>query len=941
MVTIPQEAKDALRRDSVKKELVIHFPNKEYPDIRNANLIEETSDFTESICSRDHIIFGLCESSSFNFEAFDIDDIEGCEIESRINVDIDDVKEARDKTIVTNWATGATIGETVILLCRDSYENPKLSKEGNTDEEHENISYYYLDDLDTLYLKNLKQIKITIDSNREEQRAYDSIYLLSSGYNTLENKYRIDSDYYRDNPSPTAQEIVNTRTNHVTYTLYANEITDDFKFSAIRLGNRYYDKLTLNVKVEIEYSKWPFLYGLFRVDTCTMKKDNPRIRRVKCYNMNAQPMSAFSNIEYAKMNTPVQSQTAFEFDYAKSALASIPRFNSAFFDYAEIDHQQERLDYIYQLEKYDSSMGDHRVQIAYQVSSVDRIYNEKEDVLYRYECSELVNSINYYVDETINYIIRVAKEYGDNLELTDLEKEAIKTRLSCCLFPYATLVDLEKTDYIYVSDGYNSGCVYPYLKGSGISFILPQNLKITISGVKGSSEIVYERSSTYSVHNSTRLYKVTCDEYFDIYKMSFERSKNEAGKGYLPDIQEIWSPYNFIQGLFELYGAFGKYHPDGRFKEFFLDSSRNVIWKAGLIDPDTGAIDKKAKNSIYSEPIECKSGDVISRKSFEASSSEKMYHIMTLFYDNRALLISSTNQNPTTAPKEATSYRITAQAEGIKTNFDLRSYVNKDTIDETITPEDWYEGDIEYGKSATLPYAYASCTYTNLDDEESYARVWIADKEDYNNHPDRYQVYTMGDNFLIQNMKYSPEAINMILRRVANHLSDISYYPINVKTRGLPYLRAGDKINIQVNNEVIHTYILERTISGIDHLEDSIGDGVGGGGSYSGNVNRTGNTYYGPGGGGGGSEVIANPQGEVTDLLNTIGINGTIYEIGDSKQSYYVSKVEYINENKFSVSIKSKGDSKEITNVYEKTEESGTITMKNLTNGLTTQFIGW
>lgn len=86
MLNVPEEIKTLFKADSIRKKLIIHFPNGEREDITNSNIIAESFSFTESICSQDTLKFGLCEASMVEFETFNIGNIKGCTIEITLEV---------------------------------------------------------------------------------------------------------------------------------------------------------------------------------------------------------------------------------------------------------------------------------------------------------------------------------------------------------------------------------------------------------------------------------------------------------------------------------------------------------------------------------------------------------------------------------------------------------------------------------------------------------------------------------------------------------------------------------------------------------------------------------------------------------------------------------------------------------------------------------------
>lgn len=81
MLNVPQEIKDLLHTDSVKKNLRIHFPNGERTDICNDLIVMNSVSFKESLCSQNSFKFGLAESPIFECEVVGVSNIKGATIE--------------------------------------------------------------------------------------------------------------------------------------------------------------------------------------------------------------------------------------------------------------------------------------------------------------------------------------------------------------------------------------------------------------------------------------------------------------------------------------------------------------------------------------------------------------------------------------------------------------------------------------------------------------------------------------------------------------------------------------------------------------------------------------------------------------------------------------------------------------------------------------------
>ena len=87
MLDIPYEVKELFKEDSVKKNFRVHLLNERIPDITNEQIMSESVTFTESLCSKDQVEFGLCEASCLEFETVGIGNITGEEISAQIEID--------------------------------------------------------------------------------------------------------------------------------------------------------------------------------------------------------------------------------------------------------------------------------------------------------------------------------------------------------------------------------------------------------------------------------------------------------------------------------------------------------------------------------------------------------------------------------------------------------------------------------------------------------------------------------------------------------------------------------------------------------------------------------------------------------------------------------------------------------------------------------------
>ena len=88
MLNIPESVKTLFKRDGVRKNFRVHFPDGELADITNDNIVQESVKFTESLCSQDVLKFGLAEASVVEFETVGIPNMFGMTIECGIGIDL-------------------------------------------------------------------------------------------------------------------------------------------------------------------------------------------------------------------------------------------------------------------------------------------------------------------------------------------------------------------------------------------------------------------------------------------------------------------------------------------------------------------------------------------------------------------------------------------------------------------------------------------------------------------------------------------------------------------------------------------------------------------------------------------------------------------------------------------------------------------------------------
>lgn len=115
MLNIPDSIKTLFQRDGVKRNFRVHFPNGEFSDITNENIVRESLHFTESICSQDNFKFGLAEASVLEFETVGVGNMYGMTIEASIEIDTTSLSASQISTI----QAGTWDGELVLAAASD------------------------------------------------------------------------------------------------------------------------------------------------------------------------------------------------------------------------------------------------------------------------------------------------------------------------------------------------------------------------------------------------------------------------------------------------------------------------------------------------------------------------------------------------------------------------------------------------------------------------------------------------------------------------------------------------------------------------------------------------------------------------------------------------------------------------------------------------------
>ena len=175
---------------------------------------------------------------------------------------------------------------------------------------------------------------------------------------------------------------------------------------------------------------------------------------------------------------------------------------------------------------------------------------------------------------------------------------------------------------------------------------------------------------------------------------------------------------------------------------------------------------------------------------------------------------------------------------------------------------------------------YISCTY------EDFVTRKINKLQIRQSENDVGSIVGTGDNcYIVQNnfLVYGKDAneLNVIAERLFKKIKYITYRPFDAKTLGNPCLETGDAIRLMTKYELVESYILKRTLKGIQSLRDSISSS--GVYEYSEKVNSV-------------NSSIIQLKGKTNELeRNVEETKSTITDVGKGLQSQITQNAEMIS----------------------------------------------
>ena len=818
-------------------------------------IVSESVTFTESICSQNQIKLGLCESNKLEFECVKLPPIKDMTIEASIDV-YWSYDESRTEFMLT---TGNVFG---------AYCNDVFSK---------HLHSYYGEVIHaTIYINVLDHPTMDIEINGDMVEEG----LLMEDYGGSVNilyMYKDEYLYYFDvnhtailykiigRQSWDEDEIPPIGSEYYMFTLEEVQYISDPIFPGTRSGI------------------YTIPYGKYIVQECKRSATDLTRRRVVAYESSYASASngssstytyAISDLERMKLKAPIKSKTKYEQNMLKFFMSNFDMYGLASTmrdTYGLNDtHTGEQTNRKSTTINFLSWTNSRYLSVVIFTNNVtaqypyngDPLINDPEglyvfDFTYDDEFERSLDAVYDYIQET--YIdanwtdsqfwpgIYNPKPRSKYKVPSSWTRDKFKLRAQKAIQMYVSMCTYDgDSNNIYSSDyGYigNPRVVYPYMSGyyhhknhkDNMYLKAPTHIRMEIRFRRyypGSYRILNTYPGPdvvdfYPLRTGFKMRKIHNDAItalglglnlkFDRQKVRFFYTKNK--KGYSAEyILDEWEENhgekirNYLQGFMEILGKFGRQDREtGEFEIISLKDAFNSWYpaqpNANQPEPDGEILTLYPANNIYPTGP---AGNV----------TTTLYR--SLWWDDFPVLPFGRVRVTYTPPNENEQTTITqyingfeAPKEDVSTDDEIAEYRYILTL---TKPDLWDDRD---NPTYSDYYKYVDGRYTKV--TGSTAPIWQPNMYyEKSEESTNYLTYDVSQNAIINDFDWTEEQIDTMLDNIGAELTPISYYPCEMNIIGLPYLEAGDVLQVIAPSETFQTIMLRRTIRGIQALQDMI-----------------------------------------------------------------------------------------------------------------------
>lgn len=803
MLTIPSAVEDALK-NGAQKNFRVHFPNGERADITNDNIVSESVSFTESICSQSELKFGLAEASVLEFETVGVENIRGAEIEASVEVTYDD-----DDIVSMPYedASGTTRNGVTFTVNADG----SITANGTATQE----SYFILG---TFLVVAEQEYKVR--------------GLPGSGSN---NTFYIGLTYYQRSTSVYENNTVvippDTGVSCYITVYIARGFTADnltFKPEMFRINKTY-----------------SIPYGKFVIDECK-RQTNLEHRKITAYSTSALNNDTWNEIELFRRGCVTKSSDDYLYDaVTNSVFQFVPTERVDGFTYVRINNP-----------------GTITVYLGQVILRLpDRIIDATMQFICHYVYGETANHAEF---PDLKYTLEELRQQMRDVGFSEKDISRIitddlgKAIYGECVMEFGVpRLSTTKDRFVYTSRKNIGSCDVGTFQDSTkfLAYIVPWRLQFGPLGEEFKVDL----------RDWVNFYDVDTPNSFSSY-VHLKKTKIGTNK-YVCNTREEHTPSEYLKSYLEANFLFGNYARNNQFRLVSLGdkfssehyqmqkSNYSQIWyderptlpygifRFGYTDSndDEQLFEHRRKKEYYigslvdEEDVTASTNYVnltINTSVEQRTSAEELivsvpgiiteiyfYGFDTYMYENRDL-------------PSGQSELIVKASDFVNVYGDaFTDFLEAVTVDIYYTPND----------SGTVSVNEVNWQYYSESDSLTY---------DFTGN-----LILQKDSFWLENHFNSLE----------DSLKGIVFYPTDISSVGLPFIEAGDVIDIETDGGTITTFAEKRTISGIQALFDDIAAEASSDTYISGSDYSTGSS-----GGGGGSVVVNDArititQGNFTD----------------------------------------------------------------------------
>lgn len=656
------------------------------------------------------------------------------------------------------------------------------------------------------------------------------------------------------------------------------------------------------VWVTVEYDMfYPVPLGKFTVESSPKQADMSR-RKVTAYGISNGVLNTYSSIEQAKRNVTTSKKNDYVLDMEKFYISNIPG-----------DYIPESASMV-EVETIDSNAGyNSHVRVNDKVLAI--VTEEADKALYYQPCTMTqtqVAEIRKQIKKALvlNFYVEYPTWAEDVLATVDANAEKIF---------YPTMHYYGSGNYSFtgsLAGGYRY--IYPY-NNSGIAYentyrVIRIPVSITVLSPNGADV----ETITICSENDAKLYEVTLENALGI-TATVPREKNGLYYSVSSNLPVLGST---IEAFLEFQGRFGMHDRSGAFTTLKLvDSFANKTSLSKSEYSDLWYEDKQSyPYGIVSAIYVNENGE----ESFSCVNIVKDVDILEKVQVATATPTSGTTVSLSFDKADVEGYYIESPypITGVTLSFEdgpawIADFEIESGTTEFLLTEEILQKNCGYNCNIEA----LEGVYITFEAPEEYSGAFVVSsckpsKVYYK--ADECILYDLSGNYLIQNCTFTQEQMDTILNGFAESIKDIRYMPCEIELMGLPYMEAGDVVEIETDAGSFTTIVERRTLTGIqslkdawesqasdDHIVTSESSGSFGGGSS---------------GGGGGSSAVTSVNGYTGNVvLKTSDLQN---------DSNYVSDAKYVHtDNNFTAEHK--------TQVEGNTTARHTHSNKTVLDGIT------